>query len=44
MVFTKVISKLSQWQNFAVIRKNLGGTTMAFAEYCLHSEGWIDVF
>ena len=32
MTFTKVISKLSRRQNFAVVRKNLDDTTMAFAE------------
>ena len=32
MTFTKVISKLSWRQNFAVVRKNLDGTTTAFAE------------
>ena len=34
VVFAKVISKLSQWQNFAVIRKSLEGTTTVFAECC----------
>ena len=33
MVFTEVTSKLSQQQNFAVIRKNFDGTSKAFATY-----------
>ena len=32
MAFTKVMSKLSRRQNFAVVRKNLDRTTAAFAE------------
>ena len=32
MTFTKVMSKLSRRQNFAVVRKNLDDTTTAFAE------------
>ena len=33
IVFTEVISKLSQQQNFAVIRKNFDSTSKAFATY-----------
>ena len=32
--FTKVISKLSRQQKFAIIRENFDVTTMAFAECC----------
>ena len=31
MVFTKVMSKLSQQQSFAVLRRNFDGSTTAFA-------------
>ena len=34
MTFNKVISKLSQWQNFAIIRKNLDSATTTFAKCC----------
>ena len=39
MNFTKVISKLLRRQNFAVVRKNLDGTTAAFAECCRKLRG-----
>ena len=35
-----MISKLSRWQNFAVIRKNIDGTTSTFAE-CRRKFRWL---
>ena len=39
MVFTKLISKLLQEENFTVGRKNLHGTTTAFAKCCRKFRG-----
>ena len=34
MALIKVISEISWWQNFAIIRKNVSGTMAAFAQCC----------
>ena len=43
MAFTKVIPKLSQQKNFAVVRKNLDGNMTAFAECRYQFRGLIYV-